>query len=79
MGSNAEDCRFGLAMRRYWQRSNPQWTKSAGLTMDDWDEFEHVQMNETDEKIRADWRCWMERYLTDCTVCPACPDDDPFQ
>jgi len=51
----------------------------AGLTMDDWDDFEDVMMNEPDEKVRANWRCWMERYLSDCSVCPACPGVDPFQ
>jgi len=51
----------------------------AGLTMDDWDDFEDVMMNEPNEKIKANWRCWMERYLSDCSVCRACPDVDPFQ
>jgi len=52
---------------------------NAGLTMDDWDEFEYVMTNSTDEQEKENYRCWMKRYLTACAVCPTCPKQDPFQ
>jgi len=51
---------------------------TGGLTMDDWDEFEYVMTNSNDEDEKANYRCWMENYLTGCTVCPPCPGKDPF-
>jgi len=52
---------------------------NAGLTMDDWDEFEDVMTSGTDEQEKENYRCWMKRYLTACAVCPTCPKQDPFQ
>jgi len=28
---------------------------------------------------KANYLCWMENYLTQCAMCPRCPDRDPFQ
>jgi len=50
----------------------------AGLTTDHWDEFEDVMTNSNDEDEKDNYRCWMENYLTGCTVCPPCPGKDPF-
>jgi len=50
---------------------------AAGLTMDDWDEFEDVMINGT-ETEQNQYLCWMKRYLSGCIVCPACKGPDPF-
>ncbi len=49
----------------------------TGLTMTDWDDFEDVMMNGTAQQ-KANWKCWMERYLTGCVVCQPCRGPDPF-
>jgi len=49
----------------------------AGLTMDDWDEFEDVMTNGTSGE-QAQYNCWMRRYISGCVVCPACNGPDPF-
>ena len=55
--------------------------ENAGLTMDDWDEFEECMMTGT--QAEADnCLCWMDHYLGTCTgeICDPdpCPDADPF-
>jgi len=50
---------------------------AAGLTMDDWDEFEDVMTSGT-ETQQAQYNCWMRRYISGCVVCPACKGPDPF-
>ena len=56
----------------------------AGLTMDDWEDFEDV-MKGNDPEEKDNWKCWMTHYLQGCPTStgqfcggPACPDDDPF-
>lgn len=52
----------------------------AGLTMNDWDEFQDVMTDtESQEKTKANYNCWMMNYLSGCTTCPPCPDDDPYE
>jgi len=51
----------------------------AGLTMNDWNEFEDVMLYSSDEDEKDNYRCWMKRYLAACAICPTCPDADPFQ
>jgi len=52
---------------------------NAGLTMDDWDEFEYVMTNSNDEDEKENYRCWMQRLLSACALCPPCPDTNPFR
>ncbi|HRQ75396.1 MAG TPA: GC-type dockerin domain-anchored protein [Phycisphaerales bacterium] len=51
---------------------------AAGLTSQNWNDFQSVMMGEASVKTKANWKCWMENYLMQCTNCPACPGDDPF-
>jgi len=30
------------------------------------------------EQQKAQYLCWMERYLSQCINCPACTGSDPF-
>jgi len=50
----------------------------AGLTTDDWADFEEAMMNGTAAE-KEQHKCWMERYLTGCAVCPPCKGPDPYQ
>ncbi len=53
---------------------------NAGLTMDDWDDFQDTMMDsQVSQKTKANWNCWMTNYLSDCTICPPCRGVDPFQ
>ncbi len=51
----------------------------AGLTMDDWDDYQDVMTDSQESgKVKTNWNCWMKNYLSGCTTCPPCPDTDPF-
>lgn len=51
----------------------------AGLTMNDWEDFEDVMMDVyATEKEKDNYKCWMMNYLSGCTTCPPCPDEDPY-
>jgi len=44
---------------------------------EDWNEFLYLLGNgTTDEK--ANYNSWMQRHLSKCQSCPACPGRDPF-
>jgi len=43
-----------------------------------WDAYVDV-MTGTDEKAKANWSCWMQRYMTGCVLCPPCPGTNPFK
>jgi hypothetical protein len=43
----------------------------------DWNEFLDVAGNGKQSQ-KANYNCWMQRYLTHCEKCPACPGRDPF-
>jgi len=40
--------------------------------MDDWDAFDDVMINSNDDQEKDNERCWMQRQLTGCAVCPPC-------
>lgn len=50
----------------------------AGLTMDDWDDFEYVMQYSESETEKSNYKCWMMNYLSGCSVCPPCVGDDPY-
>jgi len=50
----------------------------AGLTMNDWDAFEDVMTNGTQQE-QEQYNCWMRRYISGCVVCPPCPGPDPYR
>jgi hypothetical protein len=50
---------------------------NAGLTMDDWDEFEYVMQYSQNETQKSNYKCWMMNYLSGCTTCPPCVGNDP--
>jgi len=50
----------------------------AGLTMNDWDAFEDVMTNGTQQE-QENYKCWMENHLTGCVVCPPCPGSNPYR
>ncbi len=63
--------------------SIPEEMENAGLTMDDWNEFQDVMTDPLSSQAEKDnYYCWMDHYLNHCTgpACPppACPDDAPF-
>ncbi|HWB19169.1 MAG TPA: hypothetical protein VG711_02630 [Phycisphaerales bacterium] len=50
----------------------------AGLTQSQWNEFLNVVANGS-EKERQNYNCWLQRRISHCEVCPACPSSDPFE
>jgi hypothetical protein len=62
--------------------SHEQVVLDAGLTMNDWDDFMTVMINEGDvytPEQQQNWRCWMEHYLGPCQRCSStCAGADPF-
>jgi len=49
----------------------------SDLSQSDWNEFLDVIGSGTTEE-KANYNCWMERHLSQCERCPACPGRDPF-
>jgi hypothetical protein len=49
----------------------------AGLSMSDWNGFVDVMATGTQSE-KDNHNCWMQRHLTECVRCPACPDKDLF-
>jgi len=70
------NCQFGDPASGTGQTLEDE-VNSAGLTMDDWDEFEDVMINGT-ETEQNQYLCWMKRYLSGCIICEACKGPDPF-
>ena len=58
-------------------KSLSQELADAGLTQADWNKFLEVAGTGTPSQ-KANYNCWMQRYLTHCEKCPACPGRDPF-
>ncbi|HRP63840.1 MAG TPA: hypothetical protein PK400_11140, partial [Phycisphaerales bacterium] len=50
----------------------------AGLTQQQWDDYQAIMTGGASQSVKDNWTCWMENYLSQCTTCPECPDDDPF-
>ncbi|HRQ76365.1 MAG TPA: hypothetical protein PK098_10650 [Phycisphaerales bacterium] len=51
---------------------------AAGLTQQQWNDFQAVMMGDAPARTKATWKCWMENYLMQCVNCPTCPGPDPF-
>ncbi|HRQ76894.1 MAG TPA: hypothetical protein PK098_13350 [Phycisphaerales bacterium] len=51
---------------------------AAGLTQQNWNDFQAVMMGDAPVRTKATWTCWMENYLSQCVNCPTCPGPDPF-
>jgi hypothetical protein len=49
----------------------------ADLTMSEWNAFAD-KMAYGSETEKENYNCWMQRYLSKCERCPACPGRDPF-
>ncbi|HRP64146.1 MAG TPA: hypothetical protein PK400_12680 [Phycisphaerales bacterium] len=52
---------------------------AAGLTQQNWNDFQSVMMGEASAKTKANWKCWMTNRLMQCVNCPTCPGPDPFE
>jgi len=50
---------------------------AAGLTQAKWNQHVHV-MTTGSVAQQLNYNCWMQRYLSGCVTCPACPGRDPF-
>src|SRR2546426_9157098 len=50
---------------------------NAGLTMSNWNAFVDVMANGS-QSDKDNYNCWMQRHLSGCIRCPACPGRDPF-
>ncbi|HRP62749.1 MAG TPA: GC-type dockerin domain-anchored protein [Phycisphaerales bacterium] len=50
----------------------------AGLTQQQWTDDYNTMTGGASQSVKVNWTCWMENYLSQCTSCPECPDDDPF-
>lgn len=51
---------------------------TGGLTLEIWNEYVSVITTTEDDQVIENYNCWMMNYISGCTTCPTCPDDNPF-